>query len=414
MSSPTSESLGQAMMGDSAGAPIRYPKSLAGSMLIRLLSRHKGRSVQPKPAVFALALPRRMKRGARGLIWWIPFWYVLAQIPLLLWIDPSWQPNRVRVECDKKQQLHERLAEAPDRPLVLMLGSSRTDWAFQAGRLTGRTGPDGRPLLAYNFGVPTTGPMHESMYVHEFLDEGIRPRLILVEFVATHLNQSRRGILSEERFTIPSWLSAEQVVFLRPYLSNKRRILLEWLEARLAPWYGYRWSIHEHLQGKHSLERPWDQARRPMDDWGCRLLFDDPNTPEFRARRWAGAFDMYGETLRNFRVGQGPLQAMHDLLARCRRERIPVALVVMPVTKQFESIYNPQGRAELENVLADLRDQYGTEVIDGSDWLDLKDFDDGHHVIRSGAEKFTERMIDEVQKVLARTAPANERAEIER
>jgi hypothetical protein len=411
MSSPTSESCGDLLTNESKATPIRYPHTVAGYPLVGLFARPNKNAKHSHRPNFSLARPRRMRSGSRGLLWWIPFWYILAQIPLLLWIDPSWQPNRVRVELDKKKQLHERIAEAPDRPLVVMFGSSRTDWAFQAGRLTGVPGPDGQPLLAYNFGVPTTGPMHECLYLHELLDEGIRPRLILVEFVATHLNQSRRGILSEERFTIPTWLSAKQVFFLRPYLSNRRRIVVEWLEARLAPWYGYRWSIHEHLQGKHSLERPWDQARRPMDDWGCRQLFDDPNTPEFRAWRWVGAFDMYGHTLNQFRVGQGPLQAMRDLVLRCRRERIPIAVVVMPVTKEFESLYNPESRVQLANVLDELRDREGIEIIDGKDWLDREDFDDGHHVIRAGAEKFTGRLIEEVQRVLARTESSDALAE---
>jgi hypothetical protein len=410
MHSPLSEARGDVARKDLPPAPIRYPFSVVaypwssllsgrGKRTPSLPSRREGRV---RGLAFAMARPRRMTRGARALLVWIPLWYAVAHVALLMWMDARWEPNRVRVEQDKWEQLHQRLAEAPGRPLVVMLGSSRTDWAFQAGRLNGLPGPDGRPLLAYNFGVPTTGPMHESLYLSDFLDRGIRPRLLLVEFVATHLNQSRRGILSEERFTIPTWLSAHQLLFLRPYLSNKRHATLDWLESRLMPWYGYRWSIHEHVQGKHSIPRPWDQARRPMDDWGCRMIFDDPNTPEFRARRWAGAFEMYGETLRRFHVGAGPLRALRDLLARCRRERIPVALVVMPVTKEFESLYNPEGRAELANVLVELRQRYQTEIIDGSDWLDIQDFDDGHHVIPSGARKFTDHMIDEVQRILAR------------
>lgn len=414
MTSPLSQTHGDVSTETVPAAPIRYPWSVVGYPLAALVVRRSRRTPSPQPSplqggegrvrgnVLAFARPRRMQHSARSLLWWIPFWYAVAHVALLCWMDARWQPNRIRVEHDKWEQLQQRIAEAPDRPLVLMLGSSRTDWAFQAGRLSGLPGPQGKPLLAYNFGVPTTGPMHEALYLNDLLDKGIRPRLVLVEFVSTHLNQSRRGILSEERFTIPCWLNAHQLFFLRPYLSNKRRATVEWLEARLMPWYGYRWHIHEHVQGKHSLVRAWDQARQPMDGWGCRQIFDDPNTPEFRLRRWTGAFEMYGETLRRFHVGSGPLQSMHDLLARCRREGVPVALVVMPVTKEFESLYNPEGRAELRNALAELQEQYGAAILDGRDWLDREDFDDGHHVIRSGAEKFTSRMIAEVQNMLAR------------
>lgn len=384
---------------------IRYPLSARRYLPAALRARRPQQKDGSTPPSYAMARPRRMQRRARPLLWWISIWYVLGQLSLFVWMDENWQLNRTRVERDKWKQLHAWLAEAPDRPLVLMLGSSRTDWAFQAGRLSGQPGPDGRPLLVYNLGVPTTGPLHEAMYLNDLLDEGIRPRLVLVEFVATHLNRSQRGLLSEEHFTLAPWLSAHQVRFLRPYYSNSRRMLKEWLEARLAPWYGFRWPIHEHLQGHDTMARPYDQACQPMDDWGCRLLYQDPGTPDFRAWRWAGASKMYGDTLRNFRLGAGPAQAMRDLLARCRREHIPVALVIMPVTKYFNDLFNPQGWAELENFLAELRGRYGVEVIDAADWLAKEDFDDGHHVLPAGAYKFTTRMIDEVQKLLARTNP---------
>lgn len=405
MNSPASECREELFGEQPASSPVRYP--LSGRRY--LWAALRARRPQPKDGVtrqaFAMALPRRMKRNARALLWWIPFWYVLAQLIVAFWMDESWLLNRTQVERDKWKHLHDRLAQAPDRSLVLMLGSSRTDWAFQAGRLDGQPGPDGRPLLVYNFGVPTTGPMHEALYINDLLDEGIRPRLLLVEFVGTHFNQSRRAILSEEHFTVSRWLTAHQLLFFRPYLSNRNRSLREWLEGRLAPWYAFRWSIHEHLQGKHSLKRPYDQARRPMDAWGCRLLWEDPNTPEFRALRWAGAVKMYGDSLQRFRLGKGPAQAMRDLLTRCRREHIPVALVMMPVTPEFHNLINPQGRAQLENFLAELRGCYDVEFIDASDWLAKEDFDDGHHVLKAGARKFTTRMIDEVQKMLARTNP---------
>lgn len=388
-----------------APAPVRYPLSARRYLLTALRARRPRSPEDAASPSFAMARSRRMKRTARGLLWWIPFWYVVAQAALLVWMDKSWPLNRIRIERNKWEQLHTRLAEAPDRPLVLMLGSSRTDWAFQAGRLNGQRGPDGRSLLVYNFGVPTAGPLHEALYANDLLDEGVRPRLLLIEFVATHLNQSRRGILSEEHFTVSNWLSLHQVLFLRSYMTNPRRSLREWLEGRLASWYGYRWTIHERLRGIHKIPRPFEQARQPMDDWGSRQLCDDPGTPEYRHWRWAGAANMYGDSLRRFRLGAEPAQAMHDLLARCRREQIPVALVVMPVTKEFNTLYDPQGWQELTNFLAELRKHYGVDVIDATDWLAKEDFDDGHHVLKTGGYKFTTRMMDEVQKLLARTTP---------
>ncbi len=408
MHSPASESRGEMEKADrpSARRFIRYPLSTVHYPLFARAVSGQRTAENGRRSCYALARPRRMKRNARGLLLWFLFWYAIAQLVLFLWMDERWELNRTRVAHQKWKQLHELLTEAPDRPLVLMFGSSRTDWAFEAGRLSGRPGPDGRPLLVYNFGVPTAGPMHEALFLNDLLDEGIRPRLLLVEFVTTLLNQSRRGLLTEEQFTEARWHNAHQLFFLRWYFSNPRKALIQWVEAQVAPWYAFRWNIHEHLQGHHSTEPLDDQAERPMDAWGCRMLWKDPNTPEYRAMRWEGAFQMYRPTLQRFHLGAKPTQAMHDLLARCRRENIAVALVLMPVTNEFRELIPAEGRAELDNLVAKLSSRYGAHLIDASDWLDNGDFDDGHHVLTTGADKFSTRMIDEVQKLLARTEPS--------
>jgi hypothetical protein len=389
-----------------APAPLRYPQPSVRSPL-------PAEEAGPRPGChvrrtsLVMSRHRRRKQIARRLLVWVAFWYVLGQLAMFAWIDEKWPLERTRVEREKWKQLHERLAEAPDRPLVLMLGSSRADWAFQAGRLNGLPAPDGRPLLAYNLAVPTTGPMHEALYLNDLLAEGIRPRLLLVEFVYTHLNKSQRGLLSEEHFTMPQWLSGHQALFLRPYYSQKRRLLIHWLESRLAPWYGFRCDMHEYLKGRRAL-KPLDPQAQPTDAWGWRRLSDDPGGPELRAWRRMGAVTMYGESMRRFRLGAGPVRAMRDTLARCRREQIPVALVRLPVTKEFYELIPAEGRKELDNLFAELSN--GVHVIDASGWLPNEDFHDGHHVLKSGADKFTTRMIKEVHQLLVRTEPAsNER-----
>jgi hypothetical protein len=75
----------------------------------------------------------------------------------------------------------------------------------------------------------------------------------------------------------------------------------------------------------------------------------------------------------------------------------------MPITQQFQKLIPAEGRAELDNLVADLCDRYGADLIDASNWLGNEDFDDGHHVLKTGARKFSIRMVDEVQKLLART-----------
>ncbi len=411
MNSPGSP-VGQEMLpGDvSTSSPVRYPLTARPDLLTSLGSKRPRRDDDALPPALALARSRRMKKSARKLILlWLPIWYVIGQLSLFIWMNENWELERTISERKKLELLHKRLAEMPDRPLVLMLGSSRMDQAFQSGRLSGQPAPDGRPLLAFNLGVPTVGGMHEMLYLRDLLDQGVRPRLVLVEFVSTHLTRSQRGLQSEEHFTVAPWVDFHSLYFLQRYFTNRRRAWTEWLESRLTPWYGYRWWIHEHCQGLHSLpEREFDQSRRPIDPFGWRLLRDLPNTPGAHAVRWAFAYNMYGQTLKHFQLGAKPAQALLDLFDCCRREKIPVALVLPPVSKEFQDLFCPEGKAEIDNFVAYLRNRYNLDIIDATDWLEPEDFDDGHHAMLSGADKFTTRLIPEVHRLLAATEPPKE------
>lgn len=411
MNSSGSATREEVLTGEPAASPsIRYPHSAHSYLLADLRPKRRPKSDEDEASpCLARARTRRMKRTARAMVLlWIPLWYVIGQIALFAWMDDTWKLERTVSEHRKWDLLHERLAEFKDRPFVLMVGSSRADQAFQASRLSGQLAPDGRPLFAFNMGVPTVGGMHEAMYLNDLLNEGVRPRLLLVEFVSTHFIRSQRGLQSEEHFTVAPWISAHQLLFLQRYFSNRRRALCEWIESRMAPWYGFRWAVHEHVKGEHSILRPFDQSWRPIDPWGWRILRDLPDTPECRYVRWMCAYRMYGETLKNFHLGAKPCQAMHDLLSRCRREQIPVAIVLMPEAKEFQDLYCSEGRAELNNFIAELRVRYNLDIIDATNWLEKGDFDDNHHAMISGAEKFTTRIIPIVHDLLARTEPPKE------
>jgi hypothetical protein len=279
-----------------------------------------------------------------------------------------------------------------------MLGSSRADGNFQAGRLDGLPGPDGQPLAAYNFGIPKAGPIHEYLHLREMLDQGIRPRLLLVEFLPPLFNDSHTRLAFEENWTEPEWVTGRQFVRMAPYFIHPVRKGGVWLETRLAPWYVFRPFL--------SLVplSPWGACGEsapdpyPRDRWGCRC--PEPLTPEQRSHRWE-VTRQYIPSLERFKLGAKPVQAMRDLLACCLREHIPAALVLAPESREFRSWYTPQCQASLRDFLAELQSDYGVEVLDASAWLeDEDDFMDGHHLNDSGATKFTTRLLAEVQRIL--------------
>lgn len=347
----------------------------------------------------SLARPRRLRQRGRAVALWALALYALAQLAAVP-IKDRWRPGQVINEDCKWLRLRQLTAAEPDRPLVLMLGSSRTAWAFRAGRLNGMPGPGGRPLLVYNYGVPAAGPIHEWLYLRELLDANIRPRLLLVEFLPPLLGERRRGVTSEEGMTEFAWFTVRQFLRVAGYFSTSGHKGRTWFEAHVAPWYAFRTHLHDDL--KELLCGTRQEPIPAVDEWGWRILPEQPPSTEERANNTRVAREMYGPGLGEFRAAAGPIRALHDLLARCRRERIKVALVRMPESAWFRALYSPEATATARGVLDDLGRKYAVDVIDARRWLADNDFWDGHHAAATGAEAFTARLRGEVQRLLPR------------
>jgi hypothetical protein len=340
-----------------------------------------------------------LRRSGRAVLFWAVCFYVVAQPALLLAIKERWRPIQITNECWKWPRLRTLAASAPDRPLVLMLGSSRTAWAFRAGRLDGMAGPDGRPLLVYNGGVPAAGPIHQWLYLRELLAAGVRPRLLLLEFLPPLLRAPQRGLTSEEGMLEAAWMSRRQLREVAPYLANTRRKGRDWLQARVAPWFFFRGSFQGELGYLLSgTPRPTVAA---VDEWGWRIQPAEGMPAEVQAYCTGVATNMYRQGLVQFRPGAGPIRALRDLLELCRREQIQAALVVMPEASTFRSWYSPEATATTQRLLAELPARYGVAVINAREWLADRDFEDGHHVMTPGAEVFTARLGGEIRRLLA-------------
>src|SRR5438270_8822425 len=101
--------------------------------------------------------PRGWVRGSRGRVLWLLGGLALCQVGLAFAVE-AWLGEVRDPECLAKiRRLKERRAESPSRPLVLVLGSSRTGYGLDARRLS--TGAEGPPALVFNFGLMGGGPV---------------------------------------------------------------------------------------------------------------------------------------------------------------------------------------------------------------------------------------------------------------
>src|SRR5258708_38274664 len=90
----------------------------------------------------------------------------IAQIAFSLVLS-WWHPDteyRVR-----KDALQARIGETPDRPLFLMVGSSRVSFAFDPESLSPIADDDGRPGLCFNFRHFNSVPGSKQPIVHRVL-----------------------------------------------------------------------------------------------------------------------------------------------------------------------------------------------------------------------------------------------------
>jgi hypothetical protein len=337
-----------------------------------------------------------MRRSGRATLLWAFGLFALSQAAFLVAL-PYWRPNMyVTISHRKWQGIRDVAAREPDRPLLVMMGSSRTDMAFDAKQFNDLRGPEGKPFVAYNFGRPAVGPIRLLLGLRQMLREGIRPRLLLVEFLPPLLNKPGRGLISEERWAPVAWGGLSELADLWPYLERPGRKAHDWAESRLAPFYSFRGHLRDctlaHLRPERAPVRP------PRHDRSGHQLPRAPGDEDPLYNGWQ-AFFMYHATLQRLTIGDGPRRALHDLLDLCRREDITVVLVVMPESAQFRGWYNPDGLAATRRVLDDLSAAHGAPVIDATDWLPDDHFLDGHHVTPDGARAFTARLRGELERL---------------
>jgi hypothetical protein len=341
---------------------------------------------------------------ARGVLGWALLFFVGGQLALSLALDNIASRLRASDYEHKRQGLAALRRRHPDRPLVLMLGSSRTLDGFQAGRLDGRPGPDGRPIAAFNFGLILTGPIKENLHVQTLLDEGVRPRLLLVEVLPPLLNAPGGGRKGEEDWIRVEMLSATDLARLWPYCVRPGRAAEDWVCSRLLPAYYHR----PRIMG--SVAQSWlDPAVKPqpeklIDRWGYSCASGQRILTPSNCWRWTGqAYQMFGAPLRGYRLGTGATRALRDLLDRCREEGVPVGLVLMPEGSAFRAWYPPEADEAVAGLLADLQGEYGVAVIDARTWVPDHGFWDSHHMLPAGAEVFTAKLIPEVERLLEET-----------
>lgn len=310
-------------------------------------------------------------------------------------IQRDWLPLHDPIYTEKFDRLRDHAAFfAPaqaDGPVrVLAVGSSRTQLALDAGRLSDAlTAAAGRPVLAFNFGTSGAGPLTGDLYLRRLLAAGCRPDAVLVEIHPGFIAAGPGGPFEAR------WLHAYR---LRAGEAETLRGL--GYPAADPPHLGWRgWLAAAHLFRFSALNAyaprwlpcPYGLtlgARTDRFGWvgGVDIA------PGERQRLLPGAHLTYAPVFDHYRIGGAGAAAVRDMLALCRAAGIRAAVLVSAESSEFRGWYGPGGAGEIDAFTRGLAAEFGVPVFDARAWVPDDGFADGHHTTPAGAVAFTDRL----------------------
>jgi hypothetical protein len=314
--------------------------------------------------------------------------------------DPTWEFRLARLEA--------RLAEAPGRPLVLALGSSRVANGLSPADL-GDWHPAGRPApVVFNFATLGGGPVRQLLNLRRLLAHGVRPDWVLVETLPSLWGE--KGGEGEKEAILKCDLHWPDLPVLSRRFGCGWEGLTRWCVGHV-PAAHNRTAILNHyapflVNPNVTTEKVWVRLHwMTLDDRGwLPVIFPRPDaaafaacTKEVRKRRQPD--------LDEVEVTEQTDWTIREILAECREGDVRVALLFMPEHSVLRSWYAPRTRALVQAYLLRLRYEHGVPVIDTRDWVRDEGFSDFEHLQDHGAREFSARFGREVLRPLLEDAP---------
>src|SRR5262249_29547018 len=152
----------------------------------------------------------------------------------------------------------------------------------------------------------------------------VRPDFVFVEVLPPLFYQTG-GKTIEENWLQGEWFRLDEVRGLAARHSNPSRPLREWAWSRLFSTVLVSGPMRRQL----ALERSGAGAAEP-DAHGWYRAVPSRLQPGQVRHRTQTAHEQYEKSFHDFRLADGPAGALADILAICRREGIPAALLLMP------------------------------------------------------------------------------------
>ncbi|HSQ54297.1 MAG TPA: DUF1574 family protein [Gemmata sp.] len=338
---------------------------------------------------------QRTRRSARWSLAWAAIGFVLFQVGIIAAGD-LFAPELYDPEYSARlSRLQARHAEHPERPLLVLLGSSRTAQLFRPEQLPPIETTDGRVVIPFNFSRAGGGPVYSRIALSRICQQSLKPEWVVVEFMPALMMHRY------ERFFYTS-ITASEIGDLARYISGRRAVGC-YAKLRLLPGYKLRTGLLRVLAPSWILPIGDSDPATTIDALGGEGKRIRPSMPNAERR----AEDLrvstgYARLLAGYKIDPGADRALRDLLHHCRETGIHVVMVRTPESSTFRAGYEPQALATLAEYESGLTREFGVRVIDAREWLPDEDFEDGHHPLLSGQVHFTDRLYRDVLIPLVR------------
>jgi hypothetical protein len=330
----------------------------------------------------------RLNSGrARAALGWTVLAFAAAQVGLDLALERC-RPDVNDPEFETRAALLARCRRAePDRPLLLVMGSSRLVTGFRPGAVAPLRTESGAVPLTFNFAHYGAGPVMNLVQVNRLLDDNIRPRWIVLEIMPAFLALESGSLMM-------SVAATGDLPCLHPYLGSGK-LYGRWLRSRLLPCVKHRNALCRLAVA--------DVEPEDAEDWHFDALGGYRETPrdlahdpalvaQYRHRVHAE----YHEPLQHFQILPANDGALRETIVKAGRAGVQVALLVTPEASSFRGWYAPGTDAVLDAYYRDLAKCYGVPVIDARACVADREFVDGHHLFAGAARRFSQHLGREV------------------
>jgi hypothetical protein len=330
----------------------------------------------------------RWRCPGAGVLGWALLFFVCLQVALAVPMEKRRPELRDLEYGSKRARLEARRAEKPGHPLLVVVGSSRTNHGFAPGALP-QQGSELQTPVVFNASLMGSGPLLELLCLRRLVADGLRPDWVLLECWPPFLQQEGARA---EIYKIPvARLGYRDLKVLAPYYPQPQDLYREWGLARMAPWSSSRFILLTQFA------RDWlPRETRRDDQWALLdgngwLPYQGSPDPALVQIRLPRVHEQLRSGLDNYRVSETADRALRESLAFCRQQGIGVALLYMPESRECQRWYPPGVREEADRYLLRVTQECRVPLVDARDWSPDADFGDGIHLLPRGAEAFTAR-----------------------